>query len=181
MVAAQVHLAARPRGVCEPRRLGGPRLISGKWSVLLWSLGPSHPRSFGLWRVVTGQSSQQVCFGFWKLFARRKFPTDKLRRRQRQLLRQIPSTPTRRPSKPGQLTSIARPAICFSVFPTLCHQRSRGELNPSNVYHIRGQRMPFPPARVPWSCPRALRQFAILRVRVHVEVDLGRGGSGTRC
>lgn len=49
----------------------------------------------------------------------------------------------RRPSQPGQLTSIARPAICFSVLPALCHQRSRGAIKSPNVCHIRSQRMSF--------------------------------------
>lgn len=123
------------------------------------------PSGFGVRSLVSHPSKSALA---WKLFARRKFPTDKLRKANRQLLRQIPSTPNRRPFKPGQLTSIARPAICFSVFPTLCHQRSRGEHNLSNVCLIRGQRMPFPPSRVPWFYPRAQRQPTILLIHVHM-------------
>lgn len=139
---------------CQPDtagRIGGladhPAPRAGLVRAPLCSLlGPPSP-------VVTGQSSQQVCFGL----VGSSSPGENSRltnfaNANASSHEQIPSTPTRRPSKPGQLTSIARPAICFSVFPTLCHQRSRGELNPEQCLPHPGSTYAISqPVRVPWS------------------------------
>lgn len=87
------------------------------------SLSASLPaRSFIRWSAIPILAS---LLWLWKLCPA-KIPDRQTSQRPAPKRHPDPLDSARRPSQPGQLTSIARPAICFSVLPTLCHQRSRG-------------------------------------------------------
>lgn len=145
---------ARSRqGACAPVALkrscrpAGPEVVAARpgrppatGNVRALALSLSVPaRSFIRWSAIPILAS---LLWLWKLCPA-KIPDRQTSQRPAPKRHPVPLDSARRPSQPGQLTSIARPAICFSVLPTLCHQRSRGAVKSPNVYHIRSQRMSF--------------------------------------